>query len=454
MLYCCFLVFFFFFFSSRRRHTRFDCDWSSDVSSSDLQLYAAASRHVASLARYSSRVGRDLPSALPASRVWTSGSGVFALKESSSAAGVLDAWTPLGPGNVGGRTRVVKFHPTVPTTLFAAGVSGGIWKSDDNAITWRPAGDGLTNIAINALLIDPARPDVMYAGTGEGYFREEIRGTGLPLRGSGIYVTTDGARSWQQLPATNTPDFHWVNDLEFGVNDTGRIYAATRSGVWRSTDHGATWARLLAVDVRGGCLDLARRPDRSEDVLFASCGSFEQATVYRFPRAADRSDVEVVLREADMGRTSLAIAPSNPDVVYALAASNAGGGNGTYRQGLLGVYRSDRGGAAGTWEARVTNGDANLLNTLILTNVAAASARTCTGSPNVQNSYATMGWYNNVIAVDPRDPNRVWAAGVEWFRSDDGGKNWGLASFGYGSPRSSWYAHADQHAITFHPNYD
>src|SRR5918994_4868194 len=69
------------------------------------QRYAAASRQVASLARYSSRVGRDLPSAQPASRVWTSGSGVFALKETSSAAGVLDVWTPLGPGNIGGRTR-------------------------------------------------------------------------------------------------------------------------------------------------------------------------------------------------------------------------------------------------------------------------------------------------------------------------------------------------------------
>ena len=170
----------------------------------------------------------------------------MSLRGTSSADRVLDAWTPLGPGNIGGRTRVVKFHPAVPTTLFAAGVSGGIWKSDDNGTTWRPTGDGLTNIAVNSLLIDPARPDVMYAGTGEGYFREEIRGTGLPLRGSGIYVTTDGARSWQQLPATNTPDFHWVNDLEFGVNDSRRIYAATRSGVWRSTDqrrHVGTAAR-------------------------------------------------------------------------------------------------------------------------------------------------------------------------------------------------------------------
>src|SRR5215208_4212004 len=166
--------------------------------------YEAATRHIASLARFASAIGRDIPAAQPASRVWLSGSRVLSLKETSSAARVLDAWTPLGPGNIGGRTRVVKFHPSIPTTLFAAGVSGGLWKSDDNATTWRPTGDGLTNIAVKSLLIDPAHPDIMYAGTGEGYFREEVRGTGLPLRGSGIYVTTDGARSWQQLPATNT----------------------------------------------------------------------------------------------------------------------------------------------------------------------------------------------------------------------------------------------------------
>ena len=415
------------------------------------RFYEAATRHVASLARFASAIGRDLPAAQPASRVWMSGARVISLRDISGAARVLDAWTPLGPGNVGGRTRVVKFHPTVPTTIFAAGVSGGIWKSDDNGTTWRPTGDGLTNIAINSLLIDPARPDVMYAGTGEGYFREEVRGTGLPLRGSGIYVTTDGARSWQQLPATNTPDFHWVNDLEFGVNDSRRIYAATRSGVWRSTDYGATWARLLAVNVRGGCLDLALRPDRSEDVLFASCGSYEQATVYRFPRAADRSDAEVVLREANMGRTSLAIAPSNPDVMYALAASNVPGPQGIYEQGLLAVYRTDRGGLAGSWETRVNHHDPTFLNTMLLTNVASAAPRVC--SPQGSNAFpAVMGWYNNVIAVDPRDPDRVWAAGVDWFRSDDGGRNWGLAS--WANPNLPSYSHVDQHAITFHPQYD
>ncbi len=415
------------------------------------RLYEAAARRVASFRRFSSAIGRDIPAAQRPSRVWRTGSRVSSLSGTSNATDVLDAWTPLGPGNIGGRTRVVRFHPTVPTTLFAAGVSGGIWRSDDNGASWRPTGDGLTNIAVNSLLIDPARPDVMYAGTGEGYFREEIRGTGLPLRGSGIYVTTDGARSWQQLPATNTPDFYWVNDLEFGVNDSRRIYAATRSGVWRSTDSGATWTQLLAVDVRGGCLDLALRPDRTEDLLFASCGSYEQASVYRFPRAAVLSTSHVVLRRPDMGRTSLAIAPSSPDVIYALAASNSPGPQGIYQQGLLAVYRSQRGGAPGSWETRVNNRDRSFLNTMLLTNTATAAARVCNGQ-GATGMPITMGWYNNVIAVDPRDPNRVWTAGVDWFRSDDGGRTWGLAS--WANPGLPSYSHVDQHAITFHPHYD
>ncbi len=415
------------------------------------QLYDAAARRVAELSRFASRINRALPAAQAHARVWTAGDRVESMLDRRVDAGVLDAWTPLGPGNIGGRTRVVRFHPTVPTTLFAAGVSGGVWKSDDTGTTWRPTGDGLTNSAVNARIIDPARPDVMYAGTGEGYFREDIRGTGLPLRGAGVYVTTNGGRTWQQLPQTAGPDFHWVNDLEFGVGDSRRIYAATRSGVWRSTDNGATWARLLGVNVRGGCLDLALRPDRTEDVLFASCGSYEQATVYRFPRASDRSDADVVLREPDMGRTSLAIAPSNPDIIYALAASNVPGPNGIYEQGLLAVYRSDRGGTAGSWQTRVNNSDPTFLNTLLLTNMASASGRVCNPQA-AQPMPTTMGWYNNVIAVDPVDPERVWAAGVDWFRSDDGGRNWGLASFHSNTLPS--HAHVDQHGIMFHPQYN
>jgi photosystem II stability/assembly factor-like uncharacterized protein len=416
-------------------------------------MYDRAAAQRERMTRFSSGLGRTLPAAQPAARVWKSGNRVIALDGQVSPTAVLDAWTPLGPGNIGGRTRVVRYHPVNHNTIFAAGVSGGIWRTDDNGASWRPIADGLANLAVNALAIDPRQPDVMYAGTGEGYFREEIRGTGLPLRGSGIFATRDGGATWRRLAATATDDFLWVNDLEIGIGDSRRLYAATRTGVWRSSDAGETWTQLLATNVRGGCLDLAMRPDQADDALFASCGSYEQATVYRFPRAGANGAPELVLSEAGMGLTSLAIAPSNPEIVYALAASNDPGPGGTFQQGLLAVYRSDRGGAAGSWEARVRNTDAGRLNTLLLTNASGASAEEC-GGPSARNTIINMGWYANVIAVDPRDPDRVWAAGVDWFRSDDGGRTWGVASFMTAGPGAPNSAHVDQHAIAFHPDYD
>ncbi len=397
-------------------------------------LYAAALRRVGNLGGFSSRIGRALP------------------RGANQATAVLDSWTRLGPGNIGGRTRVIRYHPTQHHVLFAAGVSGGIWKSDDNAITWRPIATGLANIAVNSMAIDAREPEVMFAGTGEGYFREEIRGTGLPLRGGGIFRSRDGGTSWERLPATSSPDFHWVNDLELGVSDSRYVYAATRTGVWRSIDRGDTWTRLLATAVRGGCLDLAMR---SDEVLFASCGSYEQASVYRMSRANTDPQIEVVLDEPGMGRTSLAIAPSNNDFVYALAASNDDGPSGLYRQGLLAVYRSTRGGARGTWEARVTNSDSVRLNTLLLTNISGATVQDCSTNPNVRNTYTNMGWYVNIIAVDPRDPERVWAGGVDWLRSDDGGRNWGLvASAAAQASPGQAVVHVDQHGIAFHPAFD
>jgi photosystem II stability/assembly factor-like uncharacterized protein len=403
--------------------------------------YAQAEARAERMPRFSSRIDRVLPVTQPRANVWFT----------SATQGVLDAWEPLGPGNIGGRTRVVRFHPRRPDTIFAAGVSGGIWRLDEVGGTWRPISQSMMNIAVNSLVIDPREPDVMYAGTGEGFIREEIRGTGLPLRGAGIFATRDGGNTWRRLEQTEGPDFYWVNDLELGIGDSRRIYAATRTGVWRSADAGASWDRIIETSVRGGCLDLALRPDVQDDVLFAACGTYEQATVYRIRSAAREAIGEVVLREPHQGRTSLAISPSRPDVVYAMAASNDPGPDGNYEQGLLAVFRSERGGDPGSWETRVTNTDRDRINTLLLTNIYGAMVRECSTNPNAQNNYTNMGWYVNVLAVDPREPDRVWAGGVDWFRSDDGGRTWGMATISANGPS---FAHVDQHGIAFHPAYD
>ena len=235
------------------------------------------------------------------------------------------AWTFLGPGNVGGRTRALLIDPNDTKTMYAAAVSGGVWKTTNGGESWTATGDVMANLAINSLAFDPMNSRVIYAGTGEGYFREIVRGTALPIRGNGIFVTTDAGATWQQLASTNNSDFDFVNDLVVSTHDPHRIYAATRSGVWRSSDSGLTWSRVLQTSVNGGCLDLAFRSDTSGDFLLASCGTLAQATVYRNPAAETSAAWSAVLSETNMGRTSLAFAPSNPSVAYALAASNVSG---------------------------------------------------------------------------------------------------------------------------------
>ncbi|HEX2120791.1 MAG TPA: hypothetical protein VHL59_04040, partial [Thermoanaerobaculia bacterium] len=349
-----------------------------------------------------------------------------------------------------GRTRALLVDPVAPEVMYAAGVSGGVWKTHNGGARWEPIADDLVNIAVTSLAMHPTDTKTIYAGTGEGYFREEQRGTGLPLRGFGIFVTRDAGATWSQLPSTANADFHWVNDLVVSTHDPSRVYAATRTGVWRSKDGGAQWTRVVATNVKGGCLDLAFRGDRDGDYLFASCGTFQRATVYRTTNAERDTAWTAVLSEPNMGRTTLAIAPSNPSIVYALSASNEAG---AYHQGLLAVFRSDQNGDAGSWEARVRNTSADRASTLLLTNPLYGSLTICRSS-NARDVFITMGWYCNALAVDPVDPNRVWAGGVDLFRSDDGGASWGVASYWWTSASRPSFVHADQHAIVFHPHYD
>lgn len=394
------------------------------------QRYRAAERRMEKMPRYSSRSGAYLPAA----------------RSADPKAGDLPPWEQLGPGNIGGRTRALVIDPTKPDVMYAAGVTGGVWKTLDGGRLWRPLTDLLPNIAVSALLMDPTDPRVLYAGTGEGVYR------GLGFRGAGIFKTTDSGRTWERLGATLGPDFRYVFDLAASLRDPRRIYAATRTGVWRSRNGGRTWEQILDPEVRNGCLDLAIRTDRPTDVLFAACGSFEQATIYRHPNAEQGAAWEAVLTEADMGRTSLAIAPSDQDVIYALATSlGETPATEDYEASLHAVFRSSEGGAEGTWEATVRNTDPMPLYRLLLSNAVFAMFDECFDSGEDSNDLYGQGWYDNVIAVDPTEPDVVFTGGIDLFRSDDGGRNWGIISYWFFSPPS---AHADQHAIVFHPDYD
>lgn len=395
--------------------------------------YAAAEAHRHTMPGYATALDLDLPSLAEATT-------------SDLDKAQLGRWESLGPGNVGGRTRALLVDPVQPDLMVAAGVSGGIWRSTNAGGSWTAVGDNLANIAVSVLARDPRNRRILWAGTGEGHFREVVRGTSLPLRGGGIFKSNNLGKNWNKVAGAKGEDFLWVNDLVVSPGDSRRVYAATRTGVWRTTNGGARWTRLLDPQVLGGCFDLSLDRQGNAEVLLASCGTFETAAVYRSANAAGTAPFEVVLSEADMGRTSLAVAPSAPQTVYALAASIAPG---RYDGGLHAVFRSDEGGVAGSWRATVRNTNTTKLDTLLLGNPYAESQILC-GFGN-QDFTSNLGWYANTIAVDPTNPEVVFAGGVDLFRSDNGGATWGPISYWWASPPS---AHADQHVLVFDPGWN
>jgi len=250
-------------------------------------------------------------------------------------------WEWLGPGNAAGRTRTLVLHPQNPDVLFAGGVSGGVWRSDDAGAHWQALSDDAVNLNIGSLLIDPDDPQVLYAGTGELY-----RNSGMPwspMKGAGILKSLDGGHSWSALLATQTDDFAYVADLVFSPHDSHRLYAATNSGVWRSDDAGAHFTRILrpADDADRaryeGCNDLAIRSDTPGDWLLATCSSRSTADRYWLPNtvtppacgantpcpaavflntdAGGSGAWGQVLSEAAQGRTQMAIHRANQNVI-------------------------------------------------------------------------------------------------------------------------------------------
>jgi photosystem II stability/assembly factor-like uncharacterized protein len=344
-----------------------------------VERYQIALDHMSKMAKYSTAGNPLLP---PGQK------GSQATPEAS-----LGTWSNLGPGNVGGRTRSIAIDPTNPNTIFAGAVTGGVWKSTNGGASWFPTSDLMANLNVSTLAMDPGDAKTLYAGTGE-------QSTGWP--GNGIFKSTDSGISWNQLPATaNNSNFSDVSRVVVSPGNSQRVYAATDSGVWRSTDGGTSWTQVL---VPSGCTDLAIRTDvtgKASDYLFAACGVPSQTTIYRNTNANGSGPWDMVLTEANMGRSSVAFAPSNQNTVYVLSSDLTG----PYGRGSLhAVFRSTTGGGTGSWTARVRNNDAVKINTLLLSY--------CDGS-------GSQGYYDQTIAVDPVNENRVWVGGIDLYRSDD-----------------------------------
>jgi hypothetical protein len=356
----------------------------------------------------------------------------------------LGTWSYLGPGNVGGRTRALAFHPsfTANQTLYAGAAGGGVWRSTDAGGSWLALFSLTPWIQrVSTLALSPADPATIYAGTGQGF--EGPDAVGL----FDIYKTTDAGATWQPLPdhvATTG-----VRKLAVSSLHPSNVYAATNLGLWRSTNAGGTWTRLLTPGFNptnisfDGCVDVVVRSGQSEDDVFAACGLhsstgsnnqdaavFHNAKVDTKPLSWTR-----VLSHPSMGRASLAIAPGDQATIYALLANDD-------TDDVLGVHRSTDGGVTWTLRHGFAGGvPAASVGDLLLSRTEQACGGTTRG----------MGRQVQSIAVDPLNADRVWVGGVRLFRSDDGGSTWGSVDPRSGSGE---LIHSADHVIAFPPDYD
>jgi photosystem II stability/assembly factor-like uncharacterized protein len=308
-------------------------------------------------------------------------------------------WVWLGPGNIGGRIRSILIHPTTPNTMWVGSVCGGVWKTVDAGTSWAPLNDFMANLAIGSMVMDPTDPNTIFAGTGEGFSSVDA------LRGAGIFKTTNGGTTWTQISSTANSSFYYVNRLAVSPANHLIMIAATGNGIWRSTDGGNTWSQRYSA---ASILDINFHPTDGNKCI-ASGSSFGVAG-----RALYSNDGGATWIAASgvstSGRIEVAYAPSNPTTVYASANNSSGQ-----------IYISTDGGA--TYTLR-----------------------------NTGNNYlGGQGWYDNVIWVDPTNPNILIVGGIDLWRSTDGGATLTQISQWFSAPNS---AHADQHVIVEHPGFN
>lgn len=344
----------------------------------------------------------------------------WAVSQASVRGGVSLNWTPAGPNNVGGRITDLGMHPSDLLTIYAATASGGVWKSTDAGLNWAPVSDHLPSLSIGDIAIDPSDKNTLYCGTGE----TNGGGGSVTYDGRGVYKSTDAGENWLPLGLEATGS---IGRIEVDPKNPNRVFVAAMGhlfgnnperGVYRSTDGGLHWDKKLFVNDSVGVIDLAIHPE-NPDTLFAV--SWERIRrpnklVYGGPgsaiwRSVDGGDNWTRLsgglpQGANTGRIGIAIAASEPNVLYATVANKSGF--------FSGVYKS------------TDHGDTWLLQ----------------GQGNSDPGYFSYGWWFGQIRVDPGDANHLYNLGVNWVESFDGGDTW----FDGGMQ-----LHADHHAIFMHP---
>ncbi len=364
-------------------------------------------------------------------------------------------WRLIGPFR-GGRTVAISGVPDKSNVFFMAPNNGGVWKTTDYGQTWQPIFDDQPTGSIGALAVAPSNPNVIYVGSGEGLRRPDLS------VGDGLYKTTDGGRTWQHL---GLRDAQQIGAILVDPKDPNRVFVAAvghpygpnaERGIYRSLDGGANWQKVLGKDDDTGAIDLVFDPTNAQTVygvLWASrrppwtTGNSYGATGSGLYKSVDGGTTWHELTKGlpsgkSLGRIGIAVAPSDPNRMYALVQSDTAGG----------VYRSDDAGA--NWQ-RVNNeervygrGDDFACvrvhpkdrDTIFITNTSTYRS-TDAGKSFTAIKGAPGGDDYHTVWINPQDPQIIALA------SDQGA----TISVNGGATWSSWYNQATAqfyHVIT------
>jgi photosystem II stability/assembly factor-like uncharacterized protein len=305
-------------------------------------------------------------------------------------------WRSIGPYR-GGRTKAVAGVPSQPNVLYIGVCNGGVWKTTDYGRTWKPIFDDQPTGSIGAIAVAPSDPNIVYVGSGEGLQRPDLS------TGDGIYKSTDTGKTWTHL---GLRDGQQIPQIIVDPRDPNRLFAAVlghpygpneERGVFRSTDGGATFQKVLYKDENTGASDLEFDPANA-DTVYAALWESRQGP---WENGAWSGTGGGIFKSTDGGTTwrqltgglpsegvvqaDVAVAPSEPKRLYASVAFGRG----------VGIYRSDDSGES--WVRATTD----------------------------NRPAARIGGGDlPVLAVDPKNPDIVYSATVVTWKSTDGGKTW------------------------------
>jgi len=315
----------------------------------------------------------------------------------------------IGPHRAG-RSTAVAGHADRPHTFYVGATGGGVWKSADDGESWTNVSDGFFEVAsIGAIDVADSDPNVVYVGTGSACIRGNVSA------GRGVYRSTDGGETWSHV---GLPEAGQIGRIAVDPRNPDRVFAAAlghafgpnpERGVFRSTDGGESWERVLFVNDTTGAVDLAMNPDNPR-VIYAAMWRAErkpwtlidagrEGGIWKTTDGGDTWEkLGGGLPDGLLGRIGITVSPADPDRVWALV--NAADPEG-------GVYRSDDAGRS--WE-RV----------------------------NRERKLRQRAWYYSHVHADPADPNTVYALNTRMYRSVDGGRTFERVEVPHGDVHDLW----------------